>query len=68
MKKFLEHVLPFDHQDILLARITKEATDYFVTESQRFSNINQPDKAQQYQDWARRMRRRHQELPRTNDS
>ena len=47
---FVENVLPFDHPDTLLARMTREITDYFAAEAERLILNHQPDQARQYQD------------------
>ncbi len=62
LQEFIENVLPYDHQDDLLARMTREIADYFTAEAQRLLSNQQPDEASQYQDWSQRMRRRHQAL------
>ncbi|CAF3549957.1 unnamed protein product [Rotaria sp. Silwood1] len=60
--EFLENVLPFDHEDDLLARMTREIANYFAAEAQRLVNSQQHDKARQYQDWSTRMLHRHEAL------
>jgi hypothetical protein len=62
LEEFLENVLPFDHQDTLLTRVTREIANYFAAESQRLLSSQQPAEAHQYQEWSHRMRRRHEAL------
>jgi hypothetical protein len=62
LQEFLENVLPFDHQDDLLARMTREMSNYFAAEAQRFTETNQLEKAHQYQGWSQQIRQRHNAL------
>lgn len=62
LEEFLENVLPCDHQDILLARMTREIADYLAKEAKQFTDNDQIDTARQYQDWSERIRSRHREL------
>lgn len=66
LQEFVEHVLPFDHEDELLARMTREIGNYFATEAQRLTDNNQLNKADQYQGWSQRMLRRHAALIKKN--
>jgi hypothetical protein len=66
LQEFLENVLPFDHQDDLLARMTREMSNYFAAEAQRFTETNQLEKAHQYQGWSQQIRQRHNALIKKN--
>ncbi|CAF3774889.1 unnamed protein product [Rotaria sp. Silwood1] len=66
--EFLETVLPFDHEDDLLARMTREIANYFAAEAQCLINSQQLDKARQYEDWSKRMLQRHQALVKKNNT
>jgi hypothetical protein len=68
LMEFLENVLPFDHQDDLLARMAKEMAGYFAAEAKVLTSKNQLDKARKYQDWSQQIRRRHAALIKKNNA
>jgi hypothetical protein len=59
---FLEHILMFNHQDDLLARMILDIGGYFFKEAQHFDDSQQLDIACQYYQWARLIYERYEKL------
>jgi hypothetical protein len=68
LQEFIENVLPFDHQDDLLARLTRGIADYFAAEAESLISKQQLDKAGYYLNWSQQMRHRHQALIKKNNA
>ncbi|CAF1446686.1 unnamed protein product [Rotaria magnacalcarata] len=58
--EFLDHVLMFNHQDDLMARMVVEIGNYFFTEAKRLDTDNQFDSAYEYYRWSKTMYQRYE--------
>ncbi|CAF0964807.1 unnamed protein product [Rotaria sp. Silwood1] len=59
--QYLDHVLMFDHQDDLLARMLVDIGHYFFTEAKRLADDAQLDSAYQHYGWSKIMYERYQQ-------
>ncbi|CAF1092369.1 unnamed protein product [Rotaria sordida] len=58
--QYLDHVLMFDHQDDLLARMLLDIGHYFFAEGKRLANEEHLYSACQHYEWSKKMYRRYE--------